>query len=219
MKTKTLFFLILLLSTTFANSQSFKFGTVAADAGVGLRFYGVRAYSPVNKTDVIGIFLGSGLPTVNAEFRVLKFLGVGAKYSRGVYAQQGFKVRTNDYSVCVNIHVANKKDKFDLPISLCYGFSKFNADQNNSTTPQFIHINGGVVNLSVAPHFYFGKYIGMFIRLGYNKYLYNNIVMDNGTESWTQADGATWKMGGIDFTIGIAGRFDVLKKNGTPSQK
>jgi len=208
----TLFTICIVISSTQA--QSFKFGTIAADAGVGLRFYGVRAYSPVNKTDIIGIFLGSGLPTVNAEFGILKFLGVGVKYSRGVYAQQGFKVRTNDMNLCLNIHVANKNDKFDLPISIGYGLGKFKADQAaTSTSPQYIHASGGVVSLHISPHFYFGKYIGMYVRLGYNKYLYNNIEFNNGAEEWSDADGATWKMGGVDFSVGIAGRFHMFNKD------
>ena len=184
MKTKILIFATALLLTNVANAQSFKFGTIAADAGIGLRFYGVKAYSPVNNSDIIGIFLGAGLPTVNAEIGLARFLGVGVKYSRGAYAQQGFKVRTNDFDLCINFHVANKSDKFDLPITVGYGLSKFKADQIvTSGTPQFIHANGGVINVSVAPHFYFGKYIGMYVRLGYNKGLYKHVEIDNGSKT------------------------------------
>ena len=213
MKIKILFFAGALLFINTVQAQSFKFGTIAADAGVGIRIYGVKAYSPVNKSDIIGIFLGLGLPTVNAEVGITKFLGAGIKYSRGAYAQQGFKVRTNDVNVCVNIHVANKNDKFDLPITLGYGFSKFKADQIvTSGTGQFIHANGGVINVSIAPHFYFSKYIGMYLRLGYNKGLYKHVDIDSGSDHYSEADGATWKMGGLDFSVGIAGRFGLFDK-------
>jgi hypothetical protein len=213
MKTKFLLFATALLLGTNVYAQSFKFGTVAADAGVGFRMYGVKAYSPVNNSDIIGLFVGVGLPTINAEVGLAKFLGAGIKYSRGAYAQQGFKVRSNDVDVCLNFHVANKSDKFDLPITLGYGFSKFKADQTvTSGVGQSIHANGGVINVSIAPHFYFSKYIGMYVRLGYNKGLYRHIDINDGTKNYTEADGAKWKMGGIDFSIGIAGKLDLFSK-------
>lgn len=189
-------------------AQSFKAGTIAADLGVGFKFYGVRAHSPANGTDVTGIFLGGAVPTITAEYGVLNFLGVGARYSRGSYLQQGYKVRTNDIGVNVNIHVANKKDKFDLPITLGYGFGKFKADETvSSGTGSYIHAKGGVIGLHIAPHFYFSKYVGMFVRLGYNKYLYNNIEIVDGPKTFDRGDGATWKMGGVEFNIGVAGKF------------
>ena len=208
-KTKTLLFATALLISMCANSQSFKQGTIAADLSVGVRIYGARIYSPVNKQEFIGVFIGLGLPTATAEYGVFNFLGVGAKYSRGAYAQSGFKVRTNDFSACVNFHVANKKDKFDLPITVAYGWSKFKADANgaNEGSKQFIHTQGSVINLAVSPHIYFGKYVGMFIRLGYNKYLYNHIVINDGNKDYTEADGAKWQMGGLDFALGVAGKF------------
>lgn len=189
-------------------AQSFKAGTIAADLGVGLKIYGVRAHSPANGTDVIGVFLGGAVPTVTAEYGVLDFLGVGARYSRGTYLQQGYKVRTSDIGVNVSLHVANKKDKFDLPITLGYGFGKFKADETvSSGTGSYIHAKGGVIGLHIAPHFYFSKYVGMFVRLGYNKYLYNNIEIVDGSKTFDRGDGATWKMGGVEFNVGVAGKF------------
>ena len=213
MKNKITLLAAALLISMYANAQAFKFGTIAADAGVGLRLYGVRAYSPVNKTDVIGIFIGSTLPTVSAEFGLLKFLGVGVRYGRGAYLQQGFKVRTSDYSFCLNLHVANKNEKFDLPITIAYGYSAFKADQTtDSGTPQFIHANGGVVSLHISPHIYFGKYVGMFFRVGYNKTLYGNVEYNDGNHYYGQDAGGTWHMGGVEFCLGVCGRFNMIDK-------
>jgi hypothetical protein len=207
--------ILFICATSIVSAQSFKSGTVAGDFGVGLRLYGVRAYSPVNKSDVIGIFIGSSLPVVNAEFGFAKFLGAGLRYSRGSYLQQGFKVRTNDISVALNFHVANKNDKFDLPISVGYGLSTFKADQTNTgnANGKFIHATGGVVSLHLAPHFYFSKYIGMFIRVGYNKTLYKHVVFDDAVRSYDESDGATWKFGGFEFAVGVAGRFHLFNKD------
>jgi hypothetical protein len=54
----------------------------------------------------------------------------------------------------------------------------------------------------------------MFLSVGYNKHMLNkNIEMkDSGGKVWTNADGATWNMGGLYFEFGVAGRFDLFKK-------
>jgi hypothetical protein len=37
-------------------------------------------------------------------------------------------------------------------------------------------------------------------------------MKDSGGKVWTNADGATWNMGGLYFEFGVAGRFDLFKK-------
>lgn len=193
-------------------AQSFRFGTIAADAGVGFGIYGIRAYSPINKEEAVGIGGVGTLPCVDAEFGLLRFLGVGVHYRRGTYGKNSSGViRGSDVALMVNFHVANKNDKFDLPIGIGYGYSSMNADLTGS---QHLYAKGSVIRVHVSPHIYFGKYIGMFIRLAYNKHLLNNNVelRDANGEIYTQADGATWNMGGMEFNLGVAFKLALLGK-------
>jgi hypothetical protein len=215
MKQKLL--LLVILSFIFGNlllpAQSFKFGTVAADAGLGFGIYGIRSYSPINKEEHSGIGFVGTLPHINAEFGIAKFFGVGVRYRRGTYGRSGVnKLRGNDLLVRANFHVANKNDKFDLPIGVGFGTSSFGGDLNDT---QFIRAKGTLLNIHVSPHFYFGKYIGMHLSVGYNKHMLNNNIQikDSAGVLWSEADGATWNMGGVYFEFGISGRFHLFNKN------
>lgn len=197
----------LLLFSSISNAQSFKFGTIAADAGVGFGIYGIRAYSPVNKEEHSGIGAVGTLPSINAEFGLLRILGVGVHYRRGTYGKTSAgKIRGNDFCIMGNIHLANKKDKFDLPIGFGYGLSSFKADLSSN---EHIYAKGGIMRIHVSPHIYFSKYIGMYFSLAYNKHFLNKNIeaQDGNGKIYTEADGATWNMGGIEFNFGIAGKF------------
>lgn len=192
------------------NAQSFKFGTIAADAGVGGGLYGIRAYSPVNNMEHFAIGAIGTMPRINAEFGIAKFFGVGVSYRRGTYGKSGAnKLRGSDVMVRANFHVANKNKKFDLPIGIGYGLSNFNGDLSST---EYLKAKGGILNVHVSPHFYFGNYIGMFLSLGYNKHLYNQVEAFDGSKLYTEADGATWKMGGVYFEFGISGRFHLFNR-------
>lgn len=209
---KKLFFTLVtfILIQGVVNAQSFKFGTIAADAGVGGGLYGIRAYSPVNNMEHFAIGAIGTMPRVNAEFGVAKFFGVGVSYRRGTYGKSGAnKLRGSDVMVRANFHVANKNKKFDLPIGIGYGLSNFNGDLSST---EYLKAKGGILNVHVSPHFYFGNYIGMFLSLGYNKHLYNQVEAFDGSKLYTEADGATWKMGGVYFEFGISGRFHLFNR-------
>ncbi len=194
------------------NAQSFGFGTIAGDAGVGFGMYGIKSHSPVNGDDVSGLaFIGS-LPSVNVEFGLLRLVGVGVHYRRGTYgAYNGGKIRGNDIAAMVNLHLANKKDKFDLIIGGGYGMSSM---KTNSGTLESLSAKGGLIRVHVTPHLYFGKYVGMFLRLAYNKHLLSNNIqlIDGNGKVYTEADGATWNMGGIEFNFGVAFKLALLGK-------
>jgi len=193
-------------------SQAFKFGTITADLGTGFGIYGIRAYSPINQSEHSGIGFVGSLPIVNAEFGLTKFLGIGGRFRRGTYGKSGInKLRGNDMMLRLNFHVANKNDKFDLGIGAGYGLSSFGGDISDT---EYLRTKGSVLNIHVTPHLYFGKYVGMFLSVGYNKHMLNrNIEMkDSAGKVWTNADGATWNMGGVYFEFGVAGRFDLFNK-------
>lgn len=211
-KTTLLVLAVVVLLNLTTKSQSFKFGTVTADVGLGFGMYGIRAHSPVNNSDVSGIAIVGTLPTVDAEFGLLRIIGVGVHYRRGTYGSyQGGKIRGNDICGMVDLHLANKKDKFDLVIGAGYGMSSMITP---STSSDKLSAKGGILRVQVAPHLYFGKYVGMFFRVAYNKHLLSkNIEMiDSGGKVYTEADGATWNMGGLEFNFGVAAKFDLFSK-------
>ncbi|MGZ3883231.1 MAG: hypothetical protein ACXVPQ_07100 [Bacteroidia bacterium] len=201
-----------LLWHTSAHAQSFKFGTVTADAGVGFGLYGIHAYSPINHTEQSGLGFVGTIPSVDAEFGLLRLLGVGVHYRRGGYgAYEGGKIRGNDLCLMADLHLANKRDKFDLIIGAGYGLSTMKTP---STSTDQLSAKGGIFRIQVEPKLYFGKYVGMFFRIAYNKHFLNRSIniIDKAGRVYTEADGATWNMGGIEFNIGIAAKFDLFKK-------
>ena len=208
---KKLYFICMLsIAALSAQAQSFKFGTIAADAGAGFGIYGINAHSPVNGSDVTGISFVGSLPTINAEFGILRFLGAGVHYRRGTYGKGGAgKGRGNDLALRLNFHLANKGDKFDLPIGVGIGTTSLSLPLSST---QSFSGRGTLINVHVSPHFYFGKYVGMFLSLGYNKHVLNKIEAYTDGELYTEADGATWRMGGVYFEFGVAGKFDLFKK-------
>lgn len=212
---KKLFFAALFAAISFTNSltaQSFNFGTVAGDVGVGFGMYGIRAYSPINNMEHTGIGIIGTMPSVDAEFGILRLLGVGVHYRRGTYgAYSTGKIRGNDLCGMVNIHLANKKDKFDLVIGAGYGISSMKTPSN---IPESLVAKGSMIRFQVEPKIYFAKFIGMFFRVAYNKHLLNNnlTITESSGKVWTQADGATWNMGGIEFNLGVSIKWDLLKK-------
>lgn len=213
-KTITLFVVCAIFSSIHA--QSFKFGTIAADAGAGFGFYGIKSYSPINKESHDGIGIVGSLPVINAEFGIARFFGVGARYRTGTYGKSGTnKIRGNDILVCANFHIANKNERFDLPIGVGYGITSMKANLSGS---EHLYGNGSIINIHVSPHFYFGKYIGMFLSLGYNKHILSTLeIQDSAGKVYTDADGATWNMGGVYFEFGIAGRFHLFNKESSSS--
>lgn len=211
MKLKALLFSTFILLNTLAFSQAFKFGTIAADAGVGFGIYGIKGYSPVNNSNISGAGIVGTMPRINAEFGILRFLGAGISYRRGTYGKSGSnKLRGTDLMLRANFHIANKNEKFDLPIGIGYGISNFNGDINST---QYLRAKGGILNVHVSPHFYFGKYVGMFLSVGYNKHLYNAVEIKDGSKYYSEADGATWNMSGVYFEFGVAGRFHLFNKD------
>lgn len=139
-----------------------------------------------------------------------RFLGVGVSLRKGTYGKgSGGNLRGTDFMVRANFHLANKKDAFDLVIGAGYGVSNFKGPQSAT---QYINAKGGILNIHVTPHIYFGKYVGMFMGLSYNKHMYNQVEAYDGSRLYTEADGATWKMGGLCFEFGVAGHFHIFNK-------
>lgn len=205
----TLFAAIILVCS--ANAQAFKFGTITADLGTGFAMYGINAYSPINKETHTDISLNGTLPSFNLEFGLAKFVGVGMRYRRGTYGRSGTeRARGADILGIADFHLANKNEKFDLVIGGGFGSSSIRIGARGSN--KSFYAKGPVINFHVTPHLYFGKYVGMFLSLGYSKHMLNKHIeaIDSDGKMWTEADGTTWNMGGVYFEFGVAGRFDIF---------
>lgn len=110
MKTKLILLILVALLQTSLKSQSFRFGTVAADIGFGGGLYGIKGYSPVNNSNVSGFGVVGTLPRISAEFGVARFFGAGISFRRGTYGKgSGGKLRGSDFMFRGNFHLANKK--------------------------------------------------------------------------------------------------------------
>jgi hypothetical protein len=199
------------------NAQSFKFGTIVANAGIAGGVYISKSHFPGDTEDNLYADWGARLPSFDAEFGLLKFLGVGVHYSRSVYTLASiYKAKGKNVGLTLNFHLANKNKNFDLPIGITYGLTDFGSDENVkfSTEPQHIYASGTLLNIHVLPHFYFGKYIGMYIGISYNRQIFNKTEWLNTKDGkiYTQADGFNWRMNGVSFEMGIAGRLHLLNK-------
>lgn len=209
--------LFLLASSLNSYSQSFGFGTIVTDIGVGGGIYGIKGYSPVNKSTQSGIAAVGTLPRINAEFGLLKFFGAGISYRRGTYGKKGDnKLRGTDFLVRANIHLARSNDNFDLPIGVGFGFNSFGGSINST---QSIKTNGSLLHVHVSPHFWFGKHVGMFLSLSYNQNLSKKVTLIDGSNVYTEADGATWNMTGVLFEFGITGKLHLKNISDNPLDK
>lgn len=214
---KHLTYLILITSPLISVSQSFGFGTIVADLGTGGGIYGIKGYSPVNKSTQSGIAAVGTLPRFNAEFGLLKFFGAGISYRRGTYGKKGDdKLRGSDILFRANIHLARSNDNFDLPIGVGFGFSSFGGSINST---QSIKTNGSLLNVHVSPHFWFGNHVGMFLSLSYNQNINKKVTLVDGSKVYTEADGATWNMTGVLFEFGISGKLHLKNISDNPLDK
>ena len=188
-------------------AQSYGFGTISTDLGIGGGIYSIGGHSPVNNTDNSGIAAIGTLPRINAEFGLLKFLGVGVSYRRETYGKKGDnKLRGTDMMLRANLHLANSGDNFDLPIGVGFGVSTFGGSINST---QASKTSGSILNIHVSPHFYFGQHIGMFLSAGYNQHIASKVSLIDGPKTYTEADGATWNMSGAYFEFGICGKIHL----------
>jgi hypothetical protein len=205
--------LVSLILIPFLNlAQATKFGTITADAGIGGGLSFEYGYSPANQSDHYGLKYPGSLPSLDADFSINKLLSVGVRYRRGTYGKSTISIaRGTDFLGCLNFHVANKNERFDLVVGAGYGYGSLMSDRY---LVGHLHCTGGLINVHISPHIYFNKYLGMFASLGYNHYLFNQINLeDTNGVVYTQADGATWHLTGLYVELGIAVRLQVVTRD------
>ncbi len=144
------------------------------------------------------------------ERAILNWLGVGAKigindYFTSVDSITHTKpvVQAIDASVLVNAHFVRSKH-VDLLAGFTAGYSNLNYEARDASISSAK--GGGLIfDLHFQPRFYFGKHIGMFINLAYINYNYQN--MDFQNTSLKIDDVLQLKGGGVNFGLGIQGKF------------
>ncbi len=67
------------------------------------------------------------------------------------------------------------------------------------SSPQYLNAKGGIINIHVTPHLYFGKCIEMFLGLNYNKHLFDSIEIEDGNKYYTEIGPDNLKNGWIVF--------------------
>ena len=144
------------------------------------------------------------------ERAILNWLGVGAKigindYFTSVDSITHTKpaVQAIDATVLVNAHFVRSKH-VDLLAGFNVGYSNLNYEARDASISSAK--GGGLMfDLHFQPRFYFGKHIGMFINLAYINYNYQNLDFQN--TSLKVVDVLQLKGGGVNFGLGIQGKF------------
>ncbi len=184
------------------NTNVIAFG---ADLGV-YNYVSTIASTNTSKSD----YAANKMLSLHYERGVLNWLGLGAKVQLSDYftsTDSATKtrplVRAIDATFLVNAHFVRSKH-VDMLAGFNIGYSKFNYAVKDVYGSKAT--GGGLVfDIHVQPRFYFGDHVGMFINLAYVNYNYQNMDVSNSINSYT--DVLSLKGGGVNFGIGLQGRF------------
>jgi hypothetical protein len=233
---KTLFAFFLIAATTFASKaqKAFEKGDFTVDLGIGFGLYGTKTHTEVNKD--VYYWNGSSIAVrkervsndttdgagatiypLKFEYGVTNWLGVGARFAHSNYIEEkdsitGIKPKFTsfDAGIVLNFHLVKSK-RFDMPISVNFGYSSFKYLSNDATGGKGKD-NGINYGIGILPRIYFGDHVGMFFNLGYAGYNYPSIKFSNNTDSNLNDDnGQDWlykiKGSGMNIGIGLIGKF------------
>lgn len=207
---RLLFFCGLVILSINSKAQTYGFGTITGDLGTGFALYSVNAYSPIRQENIYGLAATGTLPAMNVDVGINRYLGLSLRYRRGRYGSDGTdKIRGNDFTAGANFHVPLKYNYVDLPIGFRVGRTSLYGTTGNNES---IDMSGNVIDFHVSPHIFFKNNLGAFLSLGFARHQFTNITMtDNEGTRWTRAEGASWKMRGLYFEIGLTGRLSAFK--------
>ncbi|MCW3071809.1 MAG: hypothetical protein JWO44_1699 [Bacteroidetes bacterium] len=205
------------LSAAKAQDKAFKKGDITVDLGAGFDIYGTRIHQEIfghsfDTTDAAG---GSHFP-LKAEYGVTNWLGVGARFNFSNFIEETDSIshirpttRGLDAGLVLNFHLV-KSRRFDMPLSLTFGYSHFSIHSNDHYNT-LAKSNGLGYGISVMPRIYFGDHIGMFFNVGYMGYSYPNLRYSDNTHAdlndlWGDAK-VSIKANGMNIGIGVIGKF------------
>lgn len=240
MKKITLIVLVFCLTgmTLKAQDKSFQKGNIIVDLGIGFAYYGTKLHNEYDQE----YWTGSSFATkriiedttdaaasviypLSLEYGVTNWLGVGARFGfsnyiegtendtiNGVAYSYKPKVTSMDIGLLLNFHLIKTK-RFDMPIELLVGYSKFkylanNPNSNPAGSPDNGNLtgkdNGMNYGIAVVPRLYFGDHFGMFINAGYMGYAYRSVSFSNNSDSDVNNDNnQKFRLKGNGFNMGI----------------
>jgi len=208
--------LVFITNTSNAQDKAFKKGDITVDLGIGFGIYGTKIHQKFgNFTKDTTDAAASAIYPLKAEYGITNWLGIGARFAFSNYAEErdsitGIKPTSRgiDAAIVANFHLVKSK-RFDMPISLTFGYSKFSILSNDNFGTK-AKANGLGYGISLLPRIYFGNHIGMFFNIGYMGYNYPNIKYSNNNDSDLNK---TWnakvslKANGLNMGIGLIGKF------------
>lgn len=228
--TLTIAAVALFLNFTKAQDKAFKKGDITVDLSAGFDLYGTKLHTEYNQqvydlsgshtvrythdtTDGAG---GSHFP-LKVEYGVTNWLGVGARFNFSNFIEETDSIthikpttRGIDAGLVLNFHFI-KSHRFDMPLSLTFGYSHFSI-HGNDTAQTMAKANGLGYGISLMPRIYFGEHIGMFFNVGYMGYNYKNIIYSNkdysnlNKQSFQDAK-FSLKANGLNMGIGLILKF------------
>ena len=205
--------IIFYLSTSVfvLHAQALRFGSIAADAGVGAGGYYVYTHFPVEVSEInFGEAFISSLPVANLEFCLTRWLGIGIKYRTAFYKTYNSNfISGTDVSYRLTFYIGSKNTKkFNIPLGISYGASDFKYIPNGGG---HIFASGNVLNLHISPHIYPTKLLGFYFSVGFNAHWFDKIeYLDTDGRIYTEADDYQLLMYGIYGEIGLAFRLNLL---------
>lgn len=219
-----------------AQDKAFDKGTIVISGGVGLGIYKTKThseqtYGSVTFKDDTTDAAASVIYPITAEYGVTNWLGVGARFGFSNYFEEKENDTINgvaysyqpkytavDLDLVLNFHLVKTK-RFDMPVSLIIGYSKFKLVQNNpNTNPIGSPDNGGFrakdngthYGIMVTPRIYFTDHFGMYFNAGYLGYSYNSLSFSNNSDS-NLNDTYNWKFSlkgnGLNLGLGLVAKF------------
>jgi len=194
---KIIFVAFLVACSTRIFSQSFDKHDVVIDAGADLGVYSAQFTDKVLNT-IKNNSATSGIYSAGVEFGLLKWLGIGARFSFDNYLTLKDSSSGKSYNgrLFLNIHLV-RRSRLDLLIGGSYGVSVFSY--KNDITNVTANGNGPLADVYIIPRIYFGSHFGIFARLAYENFNYQSVTSDNTSI----LNNFSLNGGGVNIGVGI----------------
>lgn len=202
------------ISAIYAQDKAFEKGNFTASLGIGVALYKTKIHTEYNSSSIktendTTDGAASVVYPVCIEYGVANWLGIGARFGYSNYFEETDsisgrkpKVTGLDLDLVFNLHLVKTK-RFDMPISLIIGYSKFKYLSNDALNSMAVD-NGLNYGVMLNPRIYFGDHFGMYFNAGYMGYSYNSLQFSNDIDSDIN-DNNKWVYGikGNGFNIGL----------------
>ncbi len=167
--------------TVKTERKVFETGDIIIDAGLGAAGYVTRTYTTVGSAATVlngKNWATSTMYPVNFEYGFRDWFGSGARFAYSNYYDSIKSDKSVDIDFVLNFHFIKTK-RFEMPISLFFGFSTINIKYNDVNTSA--KANGANNGFMLTPRFYLTEHFGLFVNLGFVNYVYTSLSFSNNT--------------------------------------